>query len=118
MVTSSPAKRGRGRVGRPWRTVQQQCFREETVCWLCGEWVNQDLPPGHPMARGADHLIQLQHNGRPLDRQNLHLAHGRCNTARSNSLRNLPVEQCACSHGQPCARLRPRSWLTVDATQV
>lgn len=88
------------------------------MCWLCGEWVDQTLPPLHRLARGADHLIQLQHGGPPHARSNIRLSHCRCNTARSNSLRGLKVEDCACSLGLPCARLQPRGWVSVDATTV
>jgi 5-methylcytosine-specific restriction endonuclease McrA len=110
-----------GRVGRPWREVSARVYREETHCWLCGEWVDQTLPPKHPYARSADHLHQLQHGGPPILRSNLKLAHIRCNTARSNALRYLSREECACSLGLPCAALKPRSRgaaLTVDATAV
>lgn len=110
-----------GRVGRPWREVAARVYREETHCWLCGEWVDQALPSKHPWARSADHLRQLQHDGPPTLRSNLKLAHIRCNTARSNTLRGLTVEQCACSMGLPCAALEPRSargLLIVDASTI
>lgn len=107
-----------GRVGRPWRTVQRQCFREETACWLCNEPVDPDVDDRDPLSRTADHLIQLQHKGPPHSRSNLRLAHRRCNSARSGRLQDLAVEDCACSLGQPCARLQPRGFMSVDASTV
>lgn len=107
-----------GRVGRPWERVKAQVFREESICWLCNTWVDQTLDPRDPMSRTADHLIQLDHKGPPLARTNLRAAHRRCNTARSNRLRGLARENCACSLGLPCDRLTPRGVLTVDATMV
>jgi 5-methylcytosine-specific restriction endonuclease McrA len=109
-----------GRVGRPWRTIQAVVFREETHCWLCSDWVDQTLPPGTPWSRSADHLIQLQHGGPGNSRANCRLAHIRCNTARSNTLRGLAAEDCACSLGLPCTALEPRkrSSLVVDAGLV
>lgn len=108
-----------GRVGRAWREVSARVYREETDCWLCGDWVDQTLPPSTPWARSADHLIQLQHDGPPVLRSNLRLAHCRCNTARSNTLRGLTVGQCACSMGMPCAALESRrGYLSVDAGAV
>lgn len=107
-----------GRAGRPWRTVQAQVYREETHCWLCGDWVDQTLPAQHAKARSADHLRQLQHGGQPHTRSNLRLAHIGCNSGRSNRLRGLTPDQCACTLGQPCGRLQPRGWISVDATQV
>ena len=80
--------------------------------------MDQTLDDRSPWSRTADHLIQLDHSGPPHDRVNLRLAHRRCNTARSNQLRGLVREQCACTLGQPCARLQPRGWMSVDATLV
>lgn len=96
-------------------------YREERACWLCGYWVDPSLHPKDRMARAADHLIQLQHGGRPVDRANLRLAHCACNTARSNRLRGLPVERCACSLGQPCAVLDPaarRGYVALSLDEV
>ena len=110
-----------GRVGRPWRTVSAQVYREEAHCWLCGAPVCQALPPRARMARTADHLIQLQHGGDPLARTNLRLAHLRCNVIRSNRLRGIRRELCACSLGLPCAALRPRQargYLTTNPAEL
>jgi len=96
-------------------------FAEETHCWLCGEWIDQRLHPRHPKARSADHLVQLQHHGSPHDRANLRLSCIGCNSARSNRLRGLPIDQCACSLGYPCARLnptQPRGYLELDPSEV
>lgn len=72
----------RGRRGRPWRRLQAQVFATETHCHLCGEWVNQTLPPRHPEARSIDHLIPLAHGGDPLARHNARLAHLGCNARK------------------------------------
>lgn len=119
-----------GRVGRPWREAMAKVFARETHCWLCGDWVNQHLPPTHRMSRTADHLIQLIHmlhlspaerHRLATDPSNARLAHRACNTARSNRLRGLPAEQCACSQGLPCARLNPlskRGYVALDPSTV
>lgn len=110
-----------GRVGRRWRTVQQQVFTTETHCWLCGQWVDPALQPRHAMARTADHLVQLQHGGNPYDRANLRMAHNGCNARRSAQMQGLPVERCACSHGMPCAALNPthpRGCIELDPLDV
>lgn len=75
----------RGRRGRPWRTLQARVFAEETHCHLCGEWVDQLLPPRHPRARSVDHLISLESGGPPLDRSNVRLAHLGCNSRRGRA---------------------------------
>lgn len=88
------------RSGRPWRRVQAQVFKEETICWWCGKYVDQTLPgTTHPMARTVDHVQPLWVGGDPLDRANCRLAHRRCNTVRNNQMR---------------ARLRPRASHSVD----
>ena len=96
-------------------------YAEETHCWLCGRYVDQRLPATHRRSRSADHLVQLQHGGHPLRRAGLRLAHLGCNAARSNALRGLAVQDCACSQGRPCARLNPnhkRGLVTVDLSEV
>lgn len=96
-------------------------YAEETHCWLCGRYVDQRLPATHPRSRSADHLVQLQHGGHPTQRQNLRLACLGCNSGRSNALRGLAPQDCACSHGLPCARLNPnykRGLVTVDLSGV
>lgn len=106
-----------GRAGWAWRQVRDQVYREETHCWLCGYPVDPGLHPNDPMARSADHLVQLCHGGHPTARAGLRLSHRRCNTARSNRLRGLAIEDCACSLGLPCAVLNPhakRGWVSVS----
>jgi hypothetical protein len=110
-----------GRVGRPFRAFQAAVFATESHCWLCGGYVDQRLHPRHRLARSVDHLVQLQHHGPPHDRANGRLAHIGCNSGRSNALRNLPIEDCACSLGYPCARLnpaQPRGYVELDPSEV
>lgn len=73
---------GKRREGRPWTRIKQQVFTEETHCWLCGQWVNQQLPTHHRLARTVDHIIPIHHGGPELDRNNCRLAHRTCNSSR------------------------------------
>lgn len=110
-----------GRVGRPWREVSARVYREESHCWLCGHWVDPSLHPRDRMARTADHLVQLCHGGHPTRRDGIRLAHMACNTARSNTLRLLTIDQCACSVGLPCAVLNPvakRGYVSIDMGEL
>ncbi|WP_199444467.1 AAA family ATPase [Umezawaea beigongshangensis] len=75
------------RAGRPWRTMQARVCAEETHCWICGQWVDQDLHTGHPRSRTVDHVHALRDGGAVLDRDNVRLAHRSCNTGRSNRSR-------------------------------
>lgn len=75
------------RSGRPWERLKLIVFHEESHCWICGDWVNQDLPQEHAKARTVDHVQALRDGGPPLDRNNCRLAHRGCNTARTNQAR-------------------------------
>jgi 5-methylcytosine-specific restriction endonuclease McrA len=104
-----------------WRTIAQKVYDEEELCWLCGRFVNQELPRTHPMSRSADHLIQLQHGGDEYDRSQIRLAHYGCNSTRSNRIRGLAKADCACRFGRPCgpiARGAPRGMVAVDPRTV
>ncbi|WP_438479240.1 HNH endonuclease signature motif containing protein [Streptomyces asiaticus] len=93
----------KGRSGTAWFKVQARVFAEETHCWVCQRYVDQELPREHPMSRTVDHVHPLGMGGAETDRANLRLAHRRCNTVRSNQLR---------------ARLRPRPIYAADATSL
>jgi hypothetical protein len=44
-----------------------------------------------------------------------------CNTARSNALRLLTIDECACSVGLPCAVLNPvakRGYVALDVRSL
>jgi 5-methylcytosine-specific restriction endonuclease McrA len=79
-----------GRGGRPWDRMRARVFAEESVCWYCGNEVDQNLPSTHPMSRTVDHLHALAKGGRPLDRTNLRLMHRKCNSIRANRERKRP----------------------------
>lgn len=106
-----------------WRAIAHRVYEEEETCWLCGQWVNQELPHRHPMARSADHLVQLKHGGDEHDRNNCRLAHYGCNSTRSGRLQNITRDQCACRYGRPCAAMgdggrTPRGYVAADPRGV
>lgn len=75
------------RAGRPWRTLCATVRAEETHCWVCSRWVDQDLHAHHPRSATVDHVVQLRDGGPAHERTNVRLAHRGCNTARANRLR-------------------------------
>lgn len=89
----------KGRAGTAWNKLRAQVFAEESNCWICAQYVDQDLPRTHPMSRTVDHIMQLSHGGPPLDRQNCRLAHRRCNGRRAE---------------RPNTRRRRKAWVSVD----
>ena len=56
--------------GRPWRRAQAAVFATETHCWLCGQHVEQTLPPNHDRARSVDHITPLAEGGAKYDHRN------------------------------------------------
>lgn len=93
----------KGRAGTAWNLLRARVFAEETHCWICGKWVDQELPRTHPMSRTVDHVIELWQQGAPTDRANCRLSHRRCNTSKSNRTR---------------AKGRPRASFTVNTTAL
>jgi hypothetical protein len=81
----------RRRGGRPWVADRAHFLAttNETHCWLCTRYVDRTLPGTHPWGPSADHETPLLLGGPELlrDGARLHLAHLRCNSARSNRLR-------------------------------
>lgn len=83
------------RGGTLWRTDRAHFLAttEETTCWLVdwcgGALVDLRLPGTHPWGPTADHEVPLLLGGPELLRDGavLHLAHNRCNAARSNRIR-------------------------------
>jgi 5-methylcytosine-specific restriction endonuclease McrA len=85
------------RNGRPWERLKARVFAEESHCWICTQWVDQDLPPEHARSRTADHVHALRDGGPALDRNNLRLAHRDCNTGRTNQARGTRTKPAALS---------------------
>src|SRR5690606_11175882 len=54
--------------------------KQRLPCWLCGEAIDYQAPPGHPMSFEADHVVSLQSGG--SNRGELRPAHSRCNRRR------------------------------------
>jgi hypothetical protein len=79
------------RGGRAYRVDRAACINDpdNTHCWLCHKPVDKSLPGTHAWGPSADHEVPLMLGGPELVRDGavLHLAHNRCNAARSNRLR-------------------------------
>lgn len=78
-------------AGRRWAADRTHFLAttDETDCWLCGRHVDRALPGIHAWGPTADHELPLMLGGPELVRDGavLHLAHNRCNAARSNRAR-------------------------------
>lgn len=70
------------RTGHRYRKLQQQVWREESHCCLCGALVDMTLRFPHRMSRTLEHLDKLG-DGAPAvpDRSRVRLAHLSCNSS-------------------------------------
>ena len=73
------------------RKACAQVRREEDMCALCGGYVDKELKHPHPASPSVDEIIPVSHGGSPYARDNLRLAHLRCNQSRGNGTRQRPV---------------------------
>lgn len=68
-----------------WRALRRQVFGEETHCWQCGMWVDQNLPRTHPMSRTVDHMVPVARGGDGVpSRSGVRLCHRKCNSRRGH----------------------------------
>jgi 5-methylcytosine-specific restriction endonuclease McrA len=74
----------RGRHGRPWKRAKARVYATQNTCCLCGTVVDKTLQWPHPMSKSVEHKTALSLGGKPLDPNNLGIAHLRCNQSRGN----------------------------------
>ena len=72
--------------------LRAQVLREETNCWLCGQFVDVKLKAGLPESPEVDEILPVSLGGNPYDRSNTRLAHRLCNQKRSNKLPAEAIE--------------------------
>jgi 5-methylcytosine-specific restriction endonuclease McrA len=77
--------------GHRRRRLRTQVLAEEDCCWLCGRFVDKDLPYLDPWSAVVDEVIPISKGGSPYDRGNLRLAHRRCNARRGDGRRQRAV---------------------------
>lgn len=82
MARSNP----RNANGHRRRQLRAKVLAEESVCYLCGEFVDKTIPTPHPMSPEVHELIPVSKGGDPLDRTNCRLTHRGCNRDQSNRL--------------------------------
>lgn len=73
--------------GIEWVKVAADVKATESVCWICGGWIDKKLPAKHPASFSVDHVVPLFLNGHPTARGNLRAAHFGCNVTRGNRMR-------------------------------
>lgn len=76
--------------GHRRRQLRARVLREEDHCWMCGRYVDKDLPPSHPYSAEVDELLPVSRGGSPYDRENCRLACRTCNRKRGNGMRYAP----------------------------
>jgi 5-methylcytosine-specific restriction endonuclease McrA len=73
------------------RQLRARVLTEEDCCWLCGRPVDKDPPHLDPWAPVIDEIIPVSKGGNPYDRNNVRLAHRRCNARRGDGTRQGAV---------------------------
>lgn len=97
------ASNPRSSNGAAWRSIRARVLAEETLCGICGQWVDKTLTmqwgqhsprcqdngcPGcvpHPMRAEVDHIIPVHRGGPIHDRANCRLSHRACNVGRNRT---------------------------------
>jgi 5-methylcytosine-specific restriction endonuclease McrA len=77
--------------GHRRRQLRAQVLLEEDCCWLCGLFVDKGLPFLDAWAAVVDEVIPVSKGGSPLARDNVRLAHRRCNAVRGDGRRQRAV---------------------------
>lgn len=93
---------GTANLGQAYRVARARLRREApAVCALCGKGIDLDLPRTDPMAWSCDHIIPVSVAPELAeDFNNLQPSHNRCNSKKSNKVRNLES-----------TKKKPRVWL-------
>lgn len=77
---------------KAFERAKRAILASETICGICGLPVDKSLKYPDPMAPCIDHIIPIDRGGHPSDRENLQLAHWKCNRAKSDKLVFNPVK--------------------------
>ena len=75
-------KERHGAFANQFRLNKKTILATESVCAICGGFVDKTLPPLHPMAPTIDHIIPISLGGHPSSMDNLQLTHRKCNRAK------------------------------------
>lgn len=63
---------------------KKRIYATQQVCGICGNPVDFNLKPPHPLSPCIDHIIPVSKGGHPSDIANLQLAHMTCNRQKSD----------------------------------
>lgn len=78
-------KAERGPSSAALKRLRAAVYAEESHCGICGEVVDKSLTFPHPMSPSLDHITPWRDGGAWYDRNNLRLAHFRCNAMNNKS---------------------------------
>lgn len=89
---------GAGRYGThrgAFEKNKKKIMVTQTVCGICGKYVDKSLKYPHPMSACIDHIIPIAKGGHPSDIDNMQLAHWMCNRIKADHLPNDPGGKAA-----------------------
>ena len=80
--------------GRAWQQLTHRLKQTlPPLCRRCGQPINLALPPNHPQAWTAGHIVDLARGGHPTDPNNLAPEHRSCNSSAGARLGNRRRKQ-------------------------
>lgn len=65
---------------------RQIILMTQDICGICGQPVDKNYKPPHPLSPTVDHIIPIAKGGHPSDISNLQLAHRWCNRWKSDKM--------------------------------
>lgn len=68
---------------------RKRILMTENTCGICGQPVDKNLKPPHPLSPVIDHIIPINKGGHPSAMENLQLSHAACNRQKSDKLFNV-----------------------------
>jgi 5-methylcytosine-specific restriction endonuclease McrA len=86
-MTRTAVRNPRYRNGHRRRLLRAQVLAEEDHCHICGRLVEKDLHWLDPWSAVVDEIVAISRGGSPFSRDNVRLAHRRCNARRGNGTR-------------------------------
>jgi 5-methylcytosine-specific restriction endonuclease McrA len=80
----------RTRNGAKYRRLRTQLLATEDRCSICGGHIDKSLKTPHPLSAELEHVVPLSCGGAAYRRENLAIAHRRCNRFKSNKVLGSP----------------------------
>ena len=75
-----------GNFASQYKVNRKIILATQSVCAICGGFVDKTLKSPHPMSATIDHIIPVALGGHPSAMENLQLTHRRCNGMKGKKI--------------------------------